>query len=582
MENDIENRLSVILDNVDLLFASLKVLPSDRIKQVLVAIEEKFEAIKAMFANCETESEKCVPEAKFVKVEMHAHVHDVVDNSTLVNDSSANDTSLNIDDLEELTDDVEDEIDIVVEEDGKITQISSEELKTLKTKFEQKLKDGVFIAQDYSIEGMNQYEEKDQTEVETKNHCLDSNLAEKVESTYVCKVCNAVLSSRRGLENHMNMSHPGFSVFVCVKCNKKFSSDVGLILHIDNKHPKSKSKSLHCDEDNCNYSTHSKQLFRAHKSSHEKNACLKCPVCQKEYLGGPKAFRNHMKLHTNEKNYTCQICDKKFVSKSRLTYHKTNVHDPAKYQCDNCSKLFRSKVNFERHMLIHSEERPFACEFCDYKARNAGNLTSHVKAIHKLEDFTVGKRDKIFKKELIAKRILDQKNLINGLETVNCSAVLTQVMGNNEAEDYMDSLCDGKRQSIETLRLKEEQKKKNRKKKHAKKVKPEATVRRNKRSFSQEDFVPQIVTLTNEQGDLIKAIISVGDNMEEIQKVEEDGVVTEETQVLGSFDDNNFGPINVIGQEVQIQSAQYEESQNDDLVYTNVGTDDNIVYIMKT
>ena len=571
MEVNIEDKMSVIMDNVDLLFSSLKVLPSVKIKEVLAVIEEKCEAIKEVFAN----SEASVSTATFVKVEMHKH-----DVDGTVIDSSI-DSSLNNDDLDEMTDDVEDEIDIVVEEDGKITKISSDELKILKDKFEQKLKDGVFIDEPYLMGKPIQHNEKPQPESENKN-CLDKNLAEKVEKNYVCKACNVVLSSRRGLENHMNMIHPGHSVFVCMKCNKKFSSDVGLILHIENKHPKSKSKSLYCDEDNCNYSTHSKQLYRAHKSSHEKNACLKCPVCLKEYLGGPKAFRNHMKLHTEEKNYCCDICDKKFVSKSRLTYHKTNVHDPPKFQCDNCSKLFRSKVNFDRHMLIHSEERPFVCEFCDYRARNPGNLNSHVKAVHKLQDFTVGKRDKIFKKELIAKRILDQKRKEYGSQTVDCSSVLTEVMGNNEAEDYMDSLCDGKRQSIEQLRRKEEQKKSRKKKFAVKRGNSEATARKGRGAISQEEFVPQIVTLTNDKGDLIKAIISVGDNMEEIQKVEEDGVITEETQVLDSFDDN-FGPVHVIGQEVQIQSAQYDdESANDNLVYTNVGTDDNIVYIMKT
>jgi len=562
-----------VLNNVDLLFSDLEILPSNQIRQVLAAIEQKLEVIRRELENSDLEPEKNKTiEAQFVKVEMHGSDISAMDSC---------DSPLNIDDFEEINDEVEDEIDIVVEEDGKITQISPEELKILKEKFEQKLQEGSFIEQDYLMEEIIQYSE-DQTEKVKKDSYLDDNLAEKIEKSYVCKACNAVLSSRRGLENHMNVSHPGHSVFLCVKCNKKFSSDVGLILHIQNKHPKSKSKSLHCDEDNCNYKTHSKQLFRAHRSSHEKNSCLKCPVCLKEYLGGPKAFRNHMKLHTNEKNYSCEICDKKFVSKSRLTYHKTNVHDPPKFQCDNCSKLFRSKVNFERHMLIHSEERPFLCEFCDYRARNAGNLTSHVKAIHKLDDFTVGKRDKIFKKEMIARRILDQKVVKNGLEHVDCSEVLTEVMGNNEAEDYMESLSHDNKQSIEQLRLKEEQKRKSIKKKHAKRVKSEPPVKRSRRTFTQEEFVPQIVTLTNEKGDLIKAIISVGENMEEIQKVEEDGVVTEETQVLHSFDDS-FGPVHVIGQEVQIQSAEYEnDSANDNLVYTNVGTDDNIVYIMKT
>eukprot|EP00090_Calanus_glacialis_P014264 TRINITY_DN23013_c0_g1_i1.p1 TRINITY_DN23013_c0_g1~~TRINITY_DN23013_c0_g1_i1.p1 ORF type:complete len:574 (-),score=144.45 TRINITY_DN23013_c0_g1_i1:29-1750(-) len=573
MESDTDNKLGVIMNNVDLLFSDLEILPTHQMRQVLASIEQKLEVMRRVVEkrDSDPENNKTI-EAQFVKVEMHGGDISAMDSC---------DSPLNIDDFEEIHDEVEDEIDIVVEEDGKITQISPEELKILKEKFEQKLQEGSFIEQDYLMEEIIQYSE-DQTEKIKKDNYLDENLAEKIEKSYVCKACNAVLSSRRGLENHMNVSHPGHSVFLCVKCNKKFSSDVGLILHIQNKHPKSKSKSLHCGEDNCNYSTHSKQLFRAHRSSHEKNSCLKCPVCLKEYLGGPKAFRNHMKLHTNEKNYSCEICDKKFVSKSRLTYHKTNVHDPPKFQCDNCSKLFRSKVNFERHMLIHSEERPFLCEFCDYRARNAGNLTSHVKAIHKLDDFTVGKRDKIFKKEMIARRILDQKIVKNGLEPVDCSEVLTEVMGNNEAEDYMDSLSHDKKQSIEQLRLKEEQKRKSTKKKHVKRVKPEPPVKRNRRTFSQEEFVPQIVTLTNEKGDLIKAIISVGENMEEIQKVEEDGVVTEETQVLHSFDDS-FGPVHVIGQEVQIQSAEYEnDSANDNLVYTNVGTDDNIVYIMKT
>jgi len=580
MDRDPGEKLDVIMTEVDLLFTSLGLLPPYQIRQALSAIEERLLSIRHELESREIEIENCNVNHHHQLIKVEMHTGDVDD----IKNMDCSDSPLNIDDFEELNNEIEDEIDIVVEEDGKITQISPEELKKLKEKFEEKLKDGSCIEQDYLLEEVIQYREEDQQheKIEKEETFLNENLAEKVDKSYICKSCNAVLSSRRGLESHMNLTHPGQSVFLCVKCNKKFSSDVGLLLHIQNKHPKSKTKSLNCSEDNCNYSTHSKQLFRAHRSSHEKNSCLKCPICLKEYLGGPKAFRNHMKLHTNEKNYSCDLCDKKFVSKSRLTYHKTNVHDPPKFQCDNCSKLFRSKVNFERHMLIHSEERPFMCEFCDYRARNAGNLTSHVKAIHKLDDFTVGKRDKIFKKELIARRILDKKIVKNGLEPVDCSEVLTEVMGNNEAEDYIESLSQDKKLSIQQLKLKEEQKRKSIKKKHAKKLRSEPPTRRSKKTYSQEEFVPQIVTLTNEKGDLIKAIISVGDNMEEIQKVEEDGVVTEETQVLHSFDDS-FGPVHVIGQEVQIQSAQYEDdAANDNLVYTNVGSDDNIVYIMKT
>ena len=124
MEDNYDSKITVILESVDLLFSSLKVLPSDRIKEVLEAIEEKCEALKAVFVNAEADSATCISEAAFVKVEMHKHE---VDRSMI--DCSVDDRS-NIDDFEEMEDDIEDEIDIVVEEDGKITQISSEELKT--------------------------------------------------------------------------------------------------------------------------------------------------------------------------------------------------------------------------------------------------------------------------------------------------------------------------------------------------------------------------------------------------------------------------------------------------------------------
>ena len=40
-------------------------------------------------------------------------------------------------------------------------------------------------------------------------------------------------------------------------------------------------------------------------------------------------------LHAGDRGFGCDKCDKKFVSQSRLTYHKTTVHDPPR--C--CSKL---------------------------------------------------------------------------------------------------------------------------------------------------------------------------------------------------------------------------------------------------
>jgi len=79
---------------------------------VLAVIEEKCEA-KAVITNSEANFSR----AAFVKVEMQSHDAD----GTAIDSSM--DASLNNDEL----DDIEDEIDIVGEEDGKITKISSDE-----------------------------------------------------------------------------------------------------------------------------------------------------------------------------------------------------------------------------------------------------------------------------------------------------------------------------------------------------------------------------------------------------------------------------------------------------------------------
>jgi len=41
-----------------------------------------------------------------------------------------------------------------------------------------------------------------------------------------------------------------------------------------------------------------------------------------------------------------------------------------------------------------------------------------------------------YSKEVVAKQILDQKRIENGSQAMDCPSVLTQFMGNNEAENY--------------------------------------------------------------------------------------------------------------------------------------------------
>ena len=179
------------------------------------------------------------------------------------------------------------EIKIVVEEDGKIMNI------------------GLF--DNYSPVGT------DKADLRSNRDPADEKIIiQKLEDFFECLHCSANFATKTSLEQHILSSHPQpeSAIFSCLLCEKKFLSEVGLYLHAQNKHSDGKGPVLNCDEEDCGYSTTSKQLLRVHKFSHDTNSVMKCPICSKEYLGGPVAFKNHMKLHTGDKKAVCDICDK--------------------------------------------------------------------------------------------------------------------------------------------------------------------------------------------------------------------------------------------------------------------------------
>ena len=444
--------------------------------------------------------------------------------------------------------DLEDEIDIVVEEDGQIIKISSEEMRKLRSEFEENR-----LIEEKEKENVEVKEKKCRDIGEKKEdgrYNLDPKYAGRLDKGYVCKVCDLGISSRRGLESHMGVNHPGLSVFRCSQCMKKFASDVGLILHIQNKHPPSHLPSLTCPEPDCKYATHGRQLLRAHLRQHRESGALQCPVCSKTLTGGPKAFRHHMKLHAGDRAFPCPQCDKSFVSQSRLTYHRSTVHDPPKFQCDQCSKLFRSKVNFTRHLLVHSNARPHVCHICQAAFRTPGHLTSHVQTVHRLTEFTAGKTAKEAKLQK-AKR--DQKG---------------EEKGRKEAEGYLQAagLC------LEDMQAVEKRERKGKVKSGLKVDKRELDSKRVKRGAARGGSqAPQIVTLTNEKGDLIKAIISVGNE----EQVEEEVVVTE-TTVLGNpgLEEQSEMVVVASGEEARVVSG------NQGLLFQTSSSHPDIVYVM--
>jgi len=120
MDRDPGEKLDVIMTEVDLLFTSLGLLPPYQIRQALSAIEERLLSIRHELESREIEIENCNVNHHHQLIKVEMHTGDVDD----IKNMDCSDSPLNIDDFEELNNEIEDEIDIVVEEDGKITQIS--------------------------------------------------------------------------------------------------------------------------------------------------------------------------------------------------------------------------------------------------------------------------------------------------------------------------------------------------------------------------------------------------------------------------------------------------------------------------
>ena len=481
-----------VLRDIERMVSNIKLLPHHLLQQVLQNLEDRIGLLKKdlmtnIYENSVTE-----------KIEEIDHFTDVA-----------------------VDEDLSKEIRIVMEENGKIMKIG--------------------VIDNFTSEEDDKFKEGSRVERESD----DKIIIQKLGDFFECKHCNNNFVTRRSLEQHLISSHPaqGEQIFVCITCDKKFLSEVGLYLHVTNKHSEGRTEVLSCEEEDCSYSTSSKQLMRAHRLSHANNSVIKCPVCDKEYLGGAKAFKNHMKLHTGDKNYICHICDKSFVSQSRLTYHKANVHEPPKYQCDNCSKMFRSKVSFERHILVHSSDpvasRPFQCEFCDYKARTSGNLTSHVKSIHNINNFTAGKKFKEIKKEKVSRKILSRtkyKDVEN----------LKKALGDKVAEDYISSISPDKDITLRQLKQNETEK---RLFKDAASVPAE---RKEKAREAEEEEESQVLTLSNAKEGVI--------NLIRLDRVETDGLVFDETKIVQDYEMSDS-----FSQEVQVESEHIYS--NDDIVY---------------
>merc|ERR1711874_101759 len=212
-----------------------------------------------------------------------------------------------------------------------------------------------------------------------------------------------------------------------------------------------------------------------------------------------------------------------------------------------------------------------------------GNLSVHVRRKHGQKDFTTGMRDKLKKKELLTKKILETSKI-----AVENPDNLTEMMGKIETSAYleeMEKLAPGKVPSIEELKEMEQnneiirrqskrQRKPNRKYKHVV-VKDDI-----EEKGSLDDYYPdgneQIVTLTNERGEVIKAVINIGSTVE-IQAFEPEPIV--QTYESQAFVEDGVVELGEVTENVIIEEEVMDVKQEGEVVTETVVSDDNIVHV---
>ena len=62
-----------------------------------------------------------------------------------------------------------------------------------------------------------------------------------------------------------------------------------------------------------------------------------------------------------------------------------HVKNTAKQQCQFCGKVCQTLHALYKHKKIHSKTKPWQCSLCDYRAVVRGNVSLHMRKVHKKE-----------------------------------------------------------------------------------------------------------------------------------------------------------------------------------------------------
>lgn len=220
-------------------------------------------------------------------------------------------------------------------------------------------------------------------EPETDTDDADSDLdTERFE----CCHCNQFV---KHLERHVERAHWNFSNInrtQCGLCWESFPLLKDLRRHQSNVHD---GNAYACDICNCLTRTYAEiqtHIIRIHCNEQR----FLCQHCGKGYKFIWEQRRHERKKHTGvvpERTHACHLCDKKFFISSSLNKHVKSVHiNLRSFRCnvDGCNKAYNQKSYLQyHHRQVHLKQNHHSCVICEKTFSFKGNLTVHMKKVHK-------------------------------------------------------------------------------------------------------------------------------------------------------------------------------------------------------
>ncbi|XP_021961624.1 oocyte zinc finger protein XlCOF15 isoform X2 [Folsomia candida] len=125
-----------------------------------------------------------------------------------------------------------------------------------------------------------------------------THLEKSVREVSKCHICPQTFLSRGALQRHIRAVHENQRNYPCELCDKRFSNASTLRVHVEARHPTNKELIHSCDK--CEYKSHSKANFTAHRKRHNA-AKHECYFCQKKFFNFCELVRHCGTVHTLEK-----------------------------------------------------------------------------------------------------------------------------------------------------------------------------------------------------------------------------------------------------------------------------------------